>query len=50
MTKIETDVEFKNPNVVKTVCDPKGNAYIIHEKQSLLCLNQDQILTKNISN
>ena len=26
MAEIETDVEFKNPNVVKTVCDPQGNA------------------------
>jgi 3-deoxy-manno-octulosonate cytidylyltransferase (CMP-KDO synthetase) len=26
MTEIESDIEFKNPNVVKTVCDSKGNA------------------------
>ena len=26
MSEIESDIEFNNPNVVKTVCDPKGNA------------------------
>ena len=26
MTVCESDIEFKNPNVVKTVCDPRGNA------------------------
>ena len=26
MNKIETNVEFNNPNVVKTVCDARGNA------------------------
>ena len=26
MTKIDSDIEFKNSNVVKTVCDLKGNA------------------------
>ena len=26
MTKIETNVEFNNPNVIKIVCDPQGNA------------------------
>ena len=26
MAKIETDIEFNNPNVIKAVCDPQGNA------------------------
>ena len=49
MAKIVTDDEFNNPNVIKTVCDPRGNAIYFSRESIPSPMNARRLSYENIT-